>query len=239
MRRMGHHTLLTMLVLGSSAAPLWAVPITTLFSTGVNDAGFPLADGAVDPHWRLVSSPDAAYPGSAAPTISNSAPPLQGGYVPNTLTSRWISARPDGGHNFPRSDCSSGCTTADYYFQTTFDLTGLDPDTVEITGQWALDDSGYMLLNGAPTGVSRPYVQRLNWSTWASFILDSGFLPGPNTLTVVVNNGFFPNSALRDNPTGLHVMLSGTASVPEPASVLLLIVSGLMLPRSRRPSTAR
>jgi hypothetical protein len=216
-------------------ASTFAAPISSLYSTGVSDSGVPLTGGVVDPHWQLISSPDPDYPGPQLTVISNAAPPLSGGYVANTLSSRWIAPRPDGGHNFPRSNCTSGCTDADYAFQTTFDLTGMSLDTVQITGQWAMDDSAVMLLNGLDIGVSRPYVQRLNWSTWAPFELTDGFVAGLNTLTVVVNNHFFPNSQMRDNPVGLHVQLSGTGVLlPEPTSVLLVIASVALFPRPRR-----
>lgn len=230
-----HHLPLALLAAASwAAASARAVPITSLYSTGVDDAGVPLSGGSIDPHWRLTISPDPAYPGPSALVLNDNADPFFNGYVPNTLNSKWIGPRADGGHNFPRSDCTVGCLTADYHFETTFDLTGVDPGTVEILGQWVVDDSAEILLNGVSTGVSRALVPMVSWATWDTFTISSGFAPGINTLTVVVRNHFFPNSNLSDNAVGMHMQLSATASIPEPASLLLLIFSTVALPRARR-----
>ena len=40
-----------------------AAPIPGLFNTGVSDVNVPLASGAVDLHWRMIQSADAAFQG--------------------------------------------------------------------------------------------------------------------------------------------------------------------------------
>ena len=42
----------------------------------------------------------------------------------------------------------------DYVYRTTFDLTGFDPNSAVLTGQWAVDDTGVLKLNGDSTGVT-------------------------------------------------------------------------------------
>jgi hypothetical protein len=229
-------SLISCLVLCAVNGGALALPITTLYSTGVNDAGLPLSGGAVDPHWRLVSSPDPAFPGPNARVLNNSAPPLTSGdYVANTATSKWIAPRPNGGHNFPASDCTIGCEDADYIYETTFDLTGLDPASVVISGRWAVDDSAEMLLNGLSTANTLAFGPGVrNYHVWTPFTLTEGFNGGLNTLTIIVNNQYFPDCGDSANPTGLHVQVAGTADVPEPASLLLLISSAAFFPASRR-----
>jgi len=173
-----------------------AATITTLYSTGVDASGNPLADGAIDSHYTVN--------GGSAYTIGN---PGSVGWVGNTATSSWIS-------NVPNTDGGSGPFT----YHTTFDLTGLNPNTAQITGQLSADDQATIYLNGVdvfdglPTGSSP-------WSQLESFSISSGFVAGTNTLDIdVPNNIQTPD----DGPTGLQVNLSGTASAPEPASLFLL-----------------
>src|SRR5690606_9781344 len=133
----------------------------TLFGTGVGPDGNVLPDGAVDPHYALIISPDPDYPGPAALVMNQGSPPLQGGYVPNNTTSRWISPRADGGNNLPNGQCeevhpSTLCHNAFYHYRTTFDLTDFDFSTVVILARWACDDSAEIFLNGASTGILRP-----------------------------------------------------------------------------------
>ncbi len=201
------------LVTIASLIPTLAVaePIV-VYNSGVDDSGVPLSGGALDPHWRITVSADPVFPGPNAFVLLNNAPLFSGGGTPNTAISKWIGLRADGGHLFPRSNCTDGCTEADYHFETTFDLTGLNPAMSVITGQWSPDDSSVMLLNGVPVA-SYPYVQGVNWRVFAPFTITTGFVPGVNTLTVIVNNHFLPNSNLAANPSGLHLQISGTSQI--------------------------
>ncbi len=197
-------------------ATVQADPILTLYSTGVDDSHVALGNHAIDPHYKLISSPDPDFPGPIARTINSSTYAIQNDYVPNTSTSRWIGPRADAGGNVPDGFCEStptfDCDQANYVYQTTFDLTGFDPQTALITGQWAMDDSGELFLNGVSKAF-RPYVfgPEASFRTWASFTIDSDFLPGLNTITIVVNNAFFPLDP-DANPTALRVDMTGTAS---------------------------
>lgn len=217
-----------------SAGSLAAVPIADLYNTGVDDNYAPLDGGEVDSHWILVSSPDMNYPGPAAYVVDSTSAPLEpGGWLPNSSESLWIGPRADGGHSFPHTDDGPGyaAENADYTYQTTFDLTGLDPSSAVIEGRWSTDDWGPMiLLNGVDTGVTYPFVQGVNWREWSeTFVIDDGFIAGINTLTVIVRNGYFGSG--NDNPTGLRLEVCGTAEVPEPASLTLLALGGITILR--------
>ena len=116
----------------------------------------------------------------------------------------------------PNSDSSLDGPAGIYDYRTTFDLTGFDPTTASITGQWSMDDSGVdVLLNGVSITPASS-----NFQSWTGFSFNSNFVAGVNTLDFVIDTG--------TGPTGLRVEMSGTAelaaadSVPEPATVVLL-----------------
>jgi hypothetical protein len=176
-----------------------------IFNTGVDTLGNPLPDGAGDPHYVLMTVPS----GSTAIQVRTSAGGFPiGPWIADDLLSAWI--RPDnpGAPNDP-----AGL----YDYQTTFNLTGLNPATAVLIGQWATDDTGSdILINGVSTGITAA-----GFGGWSSFTLSSGFKAGANTLDFIVNN----ISQDSGNPTGLRVEMSGTAapaSVPEPMSLVLL-----------------
>ena len=206
-----------------------AAPITTLFSTGMADATTPLPDTAVDPHYTLTQVPPGALFGPATYVADSSAYPLASDeWLANNSTSKWISAQADQG-TFP-NDPGSG----DYIFHTTFDLTGFDPATAQISGQWTMDNySPDLRLNGVSTGIT---ALEPDFTVFQSFSITSGFVAGLNTLDFHVHNEpYFGNV----NPMGLRVELSGTAElVPEPSALLhaamTLIAAGGLRARRRR-----
>ena len=72
-------------------APARADLITTLFNTGVDANGNLLPDGVVDPHYRLIRSPDPAYPGPSALVVNDDGTGLVSGpYLANGPNSKWI-----------------------------------------------------------------------------------------------------------------------------------------------------
>lgn len=187
-----------------------AAPIT-IFNTGVNNDGSLAAEGSVDLHYTLIASadPDASQNGPEAFVVQSPRPPV---YV-NTPTAQYIA--PDPNQNF--GEC---CTGGTYTYRTTFDLTGFDPSTANITGIWRTDDNGLnILING--TGTGQTSVVHVD----TAFSVSSGFVSGLNTLDFSINNV--------SGPSGLRVSLSGTAdaaaTVPEPGSLLLMTLgfSGL------------
>lgn len=216
------HAFLFTLTLSVIAGPAWADQIG-IFNTGVDSSGGLLAAGAVDPHYTLTASPSG--PGSAL-VMTTTGFPIGCCWFPNPATSQWIS---------PNSTGASS-PVGSYTYTTTFDLTGLDPSTAVLVGQWATDNNGVMIvLNGNVLMFTTPVV---GFTQFFPFSITSGFVSGVNTLQFVVENADCGGCA---NPTGLHVQISGTATpVPEPASLFLVGsgIAGLWLGRRRWGASA-
>jgi uncharacterized repeat protein (TIGR01451 family) len=183
------------------AVPAYADNIP-LFNTGAT------AEGSVDPHYTLIQSADPAFPGPNAFVALTTGYPLPGPWIPNNATSKWIA---------PQADQSGGNASGLYIFRTTFDLTGLNPSTAVITGQWTTDNNGVdILINGVSTGFTTPF--EAFSQGFFPFTINSGFVAGINTLDFVVNNGGLP--------IGLRVEMSGAASpidgayVPPPSDLV-------------------
>lgn len=200
------------------------IPIPGLHNTGEIDAV-----GEVDSHYSLIVSSEPLFPGPEAYVSGNRHP----AWLPNTATSRWISPGPDG---------SAPYRIGEYVYRTTFDLTGLDPNTASITGNWAIDNQGLdVLINGISTGIAHKYNDSTilpgPFSEFDVFAISTGLVPGTNTLDFVTYN-------LDISPHGLHVQLSGTAEpIPEPSTLVLfgMAAPGLLVCawRQRRPGITR
>lgn len=171
-----------------------SIPLTGLFNTGVNAAGAALADGGSDPHYGLAVNADSP---STNAIVENSTafPIVSGPWLANSPTSKWIG---------PRFDTTAAAGQAQgnglYVYRTTFGLTGLDRNSVVITGDWAVDDAGVSLrVNGTPSGL----VNNAGFGTPTSFTLNAfnaAFVDGVNTLEFEILN----NDAIAGY-TGLRV----------------------------------
>jgi hypothetical protein len=183
--------------------------VVTIYNTGYDGTQL-ISGGQPDPNYRLVIGGTTANVG-----VETSIPPSWLHVDPATSISAWIG---------PNSDGSIfGDADTNYTYRTTFDLSGFDPTTVVITGQWATDDSGYIKLNNDVTSITST-----GFGAWAQFTLSSSdfqFESGINTLDFVVHNG--PSAP--PNPTGLRVEFTtaDATATPEPAS-LLMIGAGLI-----------
>ena len=189
---------LTLLVANSAHA----VPVPGLYNTGVNGTGAAIADGAVDPHYVLISSADPAYPGPSAYACW---PIATGFWLANDASSRWIA--PAANEGYPSG--APPHPIGDYTYRLSFDLTGLDPATVSIHGNWGVDNSGTIFINGVSVASTSSY------NPLPSFSITSGFVAGVNHLDFVVNNW----AAGGANPTALRVANltgTGTATVGVP-----------------------
>jgi hypothetical protein len=146
-----------------------------VFSTGVDVAGAVLADGSVDPHYKLVIN--ATNPDSQDAIVHDSTvfPIVAGPWVANTDRSKWIAPLLDSG----------GASGGDYAYRTTFDLTGFDPATAVLLGLWATDNLGTDIkLNGASTGLQNGN----QFTAFTPFTITAGFQAGVNTLEFHLNN---------------------------------------------------
>ncbi|MFN7930641.1 MAG: hypothetical protein U0Y68_22505 [Blastocatellia bacterium] len=177
---MMHHTikrishLLTIVALSLIASQsVKADPIS--FTTGVGNDGAKLAGGAVDAHYKLVTS------GGTSNLLVASV--LPGSWATNTGASQWIAPSANGNGEYPAQG-------AQYIFRTTFTIgAGFDLNSASISGSLYVDDRVQIRLNGVligewPTGNGSGYFP----NTLSSFLLNKGFVLGENTLDFVVVN---------------------------------------------------
>lgn len=193
----------TLLAVNDSRAALINVP--GLYNTGVDDSGNVLPLGSVDPHYVVSGASDTAF---IAPIVFHS--PGSQAWVTPPGGAAWIG--PNNTDNTWPTD-----PTGNYYYdlRITLDLKNLDPAKLQISGEWATDNSGQIWVNGQDTGFNT-----IDWgfSQLSSFLLQDVFTPGINTLEFrVLNSGGSPN------PSGLLVADlqaadDGTLTLPNPAS---------------------
>jgi hypothetical protein len=202
-----------------------------VFGTGVDGSGNALAAGSVDPHWTVAGGPNA-FVGQGATVSEASTISMPGGWpftaggwiAPSVLApvAQWIAPTPD---LFSMSE--SADTEFDY--STTFSLTGLQLNTVELKGFFAADNQTLGLyLNGVLIpGTTQPGTPaNFEFNTLSPFDVTSGFVGGVNTLSLHTLNANTGNP----NPSGGILQVSGTgiAAIPEPGT-LAVVASGLTL----------
>ena len=170
----------------ASAAPLANPGVVGLFSTGMDAGGKPLADGATDAHYSIVSAPAGMSGGTPYVTLQHF-PVGNGLWMDDTAASKWISPIAD--------EQKYTDAPGSYTYQTTFTING-DASKINITGRVAGDDQiTTVVLNGVTiaTNVSSTF------QSWTNFALNTGLKTGTNTVQIVVkNNGSGPN------PTGFR-----------------------------------
>ncbi|HUK83445.1 MAG TPA: hypothetical protein VLZ12_12540 [Verrucomicrobiae bacterium] len=177
------------------SSPSHSEQLTNLFNTGVDDSGGLLSNTVVDPHYALISSPDISYPGPDAHVV-DPAPP----WVVNGPASKWLSPSPDGGSAFR--------AVGNYTYRTQFDLTGYDPCTCVVTGNWASDDETVdIYINGLAT--SNTLSGLSTFDILHPLTITNGFVSGTNAIDILIHNGGFQ--------TGIRAEFFGFASVGEGA----------------------
>jgi len=157
-------------------------PIPDLFNTGMDTNGVALAAGAVDSHYQLIVNPDTA---STNAIVEGNIP---GAWLADTTTSKWIGPQVD----------TSGSVVGSFTYRTVIDLTGRDPNTLVINGQWASDNTGSdILVNGHSTG--NPKCTTMGSYTAFNIYGTNGlFVAGPNNIDfVVLNEGAVGFTGLR------------------------------------------
>ena len=168
--------------------------IPGLFNTGVGRDGLPLAHGAVDPHYTLITNPDDT--GTNAITQVAGIP---GAWVQNSPSSSWIGPRAN-------TVASAGIPTnagegeGVYVYRTQFDLTNFDLDTVQISGNWSSDNSGLDIrVNGVSTFQNN--IGGATFSNLLPFAINRinapGLVQGVNTIDFVVENAAVGFTGLR------------------------------------------
>lgn len=157
-----------------------------LFNTGVGPDRQVLADGEIDPHYQLVTNAHDAASHDAFVEDSTVFPIVAGPWVPNTATSKWI------GPGFDPNGAAG-----DYAYRTTLVLTGVNPATVRVQGDWATDNIGPdIVVNGVSTGVRND----AQFTVLSHFVITSGWQNGTNVIDFVVNN-----AGTDANPAGFKV----------------------------------
>lgn len=176
--------------------------LVSSINTGVDSNGALLADGALDPHYQLVSQNDPSFPGPDVRVVNSGGFPFNGYWFANGPNSKWVA---------PYADPSNNSPGVSYVYETKFDLTGFNPNSTHIAGFWSTDNNGIdILLNGVSTGFTTPVTSFYQFSP---FLITSGFHAGVNTLDFVV----FNQPQDYGNPTGLRVE-GGVFSAPSPVA---------------------
>jgi hypothetical protein len=221
--------------LAASASPVTA-PVPTpgfptptvrgLTGTGMAAPGVPFVVGSIDTNWtfgqRATLGPTPSNLSGAMSVVAN---PTTNGWVGNTGRSQWI--QPHGVNP----------TSGYFYYQASFDLTGQDLSSFELSFRMTADDAiEQVLLNDWVTpfsdegGPGDPLHGR--WSDQIVIGADDGpghaspFRDGMNTLTFVVRND-------DSDSTGLQVQFAplrgGPNAVPNPEPMTLALFGALSL----------
>ncbi len=203
------------------ALPVNATVISTLFNTGVDASKVSVGGvGSVDQHWTLAENEGPAYVSG-----QNGVFPL-GPWIVDDSVSRWITPTPLAG------DTLNPTADGTYNYSLAFSLAGLRAGQASLKGRFAADNGVLgITLNGTPINGSGG-----GFTDWTAFSSVAGsFVAGINVLTFRVSNF----GQAEGNPSGLRVELSGTDSVPEPASWALMIVGfGMVGVAARRRKAA-
>jgi hypothetical protein len=165
------------------------------WNTGVDFNAASLAPSALDQHWQLMAGPGIGAP---QPAVVLAGQHPGGAYFPST-DSMWIW----------QDVAGTGAPGSPYTFRLVIDLSGLDEQSVTISGGWGVDNDGAISLNGnAPIGTgtfSLTNADHDNYNVAHPFAITGGFVAGANYLDIEVTNVDGP-AAL--NVTGLTI--SGT-----------------------------
>ena len=113
--------------------------ITTLYSTGIGTNGLRLTDRASDPHYTLIEPSPITGPAVAVVTSGTFPTPP---WIVGGTNSAWISPS-------ARLRELGTATGSEYIYRTTFNLNGIDLNTLRIQGKVAADDTvSAIRLNG-------------------------------------------------------------------------------------------
>jgi hypothetical protein len=173
--------------------------ITVNVSTGLGLT----AAGQSDPNWVVGGGTLAGT--APAQLLASGAANWGDTWVANDNSSQWIGVT--------AASASNGYF---YSYQRAFDLTPFKLSTVSISGSWAIDDVGLLMLNGWAIG----YLPSGQWGSLTPFSVAAGssyLRAGLNTLTILMIDTDNSIEGAR-----LQGTVTGDATVPIPAAVWLL-----------------
>jgi hypothetical protein len=174
-----------------------------IYSTGLDNQFNPLPPGTSgDPHYTIISAPSGTQPTPFPAYVTNTnGCPIPTAWLADNTTSQWVSVQ----SNYT---CSAQDPVGDYDYRTTFELTGLDPESALLTFQFIADNQLLdVRVNGTSLGITFPVPP--NFTTWSGpYVISNNFVTGTNALDFIVYNSP-PNGG---NPSGLRVQISGTAT---------------------------
>jgi hypothetical protein len=196
----------------------------SIYSTGVDAAHSPLPRFKLDSHWcvKVPSVLPPNDPNTYWATYANYHP----AWVQNDSASQWL-------FFFPNAlAVASSWPNGEYFYRTSFDLTGYDPTTLRISGSYSTDNQlARVLINGKPVlGMTNPDVLAYTHMT-AFFIAHTVLQPQPPDPPISVcqtqycfePGGITLNAGLNEltfvvvntgGPTGFRVLLNAAAAAP-------------------------
>ncbi|HYO24536.1 MAG TPA: FecR domain-containing protein, partial [Lacipirellulaceae bacterium] len=185
----------------------------TMFNTGAA-----LTEGDEDPHWRITAGPVGG--GFHGPQFGVVGVPDER-YAPNEpARSQWISMAKD--------LRPGGLPNSLFTFETEFDLTGFDLETVMVAAQ-VLADNGVRAIrvNGQPAPMQgwddNTFGQSFTRNRFRLIEIQDGFVPGVNRIEFDVWNGVYQLESMKSeaNPMSLRVEFQayGRLAEPPPADV--------------------
>lgn len=178
-------------------------------STGLDSTNALLGSGNLaDAHWT-VNAPN----NPAARSVYPNNPDWFSGWLADGPSSTWIARDPTVTNN--------GANT----YTTTFDTTGFALSSVSLSGSWAIDDSGILILNGITIGSLGAGA----WGALTPFSVPAGsplFASGVNTLQIQITatDNFLEGVRLQGQVEGTQL---GPVTAPEPTAFVLATVGGL------------
>ena len=159
-----------------------------LFNTGVR-----LKKEAPDPHWQVVAASNDPQFKPRPALVTAIGTGYESFFLPNDpARSQWIASALDGIMRFGPSIISHSQRSPRgrivYTFHTTFDLSGMLPDTAILQGRLlAGNNVAAIRLNGRNLDVPK-YKWTKSLIHWATFQTDRGFVEGINVLEIDVFN---------------------------------------------------
>lgn len=171
------------------ALPSLALAAVVVHNTGVDTSNVLVAPGAQASFWTLSAAPSGATESIGDLPFRY----INGAYFADTGSAAWVS---------PQSSGNAG-QLGPYTYDLVIDLAGVDPAWVSLSGTFGTDNEGAIWLNAnapvATTGFA-------DFGVPTPFTIDSGFVPGLNTIHVQVSND--------GDPTAFFVAFTSVAASP-------------------------